>query len=124
MDTKYVLKEIPQDWSIRNAIYERVRDCPNVRRPVDSVPCFRTLVFDFLDAHLLQFAQRDIPPSTVKSILKQVLQGLAAMHKRDVMHNGMWLLPVTGSGFVLKEYQIPSQTTYFSTPRKLAAASP
>lgn len=87
---KYVVKEIPQDFKTREGIYDRVRHCPNIRMPIDRVPERRMFNFHFLDTNLLQFAQREVPLAQIKTILKQVLQGLAALHEQRVVHNGRY----------------------------------
>nr|POE75149.1 cyclin-dependent kinase 6 [Quercus suber]POE94772.1 cyclin-dependent kinase 6 [Quercus suber] len=85
---KYVLKEIPQDFGIRESIYHRVGSHPHVRPLVDTIPARRTFVFHYLDENLLGFAQRDLSTSLIKQILKCALQGLAALHQQNVVHNG------------------------------------
>jgi serine/threonine protein kinase len=85
---KYVLKEIPQDPKIRASIYDRIGSHPNIRTPIDTVPDRRIFVFRYLNENLLGFAERDLSLPLVKRILRDALRGLAALHERDLVHNG------------------------------------
>lgn len=84
------MKEIPQDYGVRQSIYERVQDRAPARKPFDSVPERRILVFEYRDTHLLRFAQREVPTSQIKAVLKQVLQAIAELHGRNVVHDGKY----------------------------------
>ncbi|KAK5133296.1 hypothetical protein LTR08_008030 [Meristemomyces frigidus] len=46
-------------------------------------------VFDHLDESLLGFAKRELPLALTKRILKCALQGLAALHEQDLVHNDL-----------------------------------
>lgn len=87
-DKKYVVKEIPQDFTIREDIYRRIGNLPHVRSPSDSLPARRMFIFPYLDENLLRLAQRNLPLSSLKTILKCALWGLAMLHERDIVHNG------------------------------------
>jgi len=87
-DKKYVVKEIPQDFTIREDIYRRIGNLPHVRSPSDSLPARRMFIFPYLDENLLRLAQRNLPLSSLKRILKCALRGLAMLHERDIIHNG------------------------------------
>lgn len=61
---------------------------PNVRPLVDTKASLELLIYPFLDAHLLEFAQKNLSASTRRDIVRDALQGLADMHDRGVIHNG------------------------------------
>jgi hypothetical protein len=83
-----VVKEIPQDFTIRADIYQRIGNSPYVRTPSDSLPARRMFIFPYLDENLLRLVQKKLPLSSLKSILKRALRGLAMLHERDIVHNG------------------------------------
>lgn len=91
----YVLKEIPQDLEIRASIYHRIGRHPNVRALIDTVPDRRMFVFRHLNENLLGFVQRDLSLKLIERILKCALQGLAALHEQDLVHNGKFSPPQT-----------------------------
>lgn len=82
------MKEIPQDWSARLQIYNLVGSSPFIRSLVDTVPERRIFIFDYLQTSLLQLAQKHVPQSVVKHVLKCALAGIAALHNKDIVHNG------------------------------------
>lgn len=88
---RYVVKEVPQDFAMREAIYQRIGNSPYVRTPSDSLPSRRMFIFPYLDENLLQLGQTNLPFTAVKSILKRALLGLAMLHERDIVHNGKML---------------------------------
>lgn len=88
---KVVLKEIPQDRNVRTEIYRIAAGCPHVRLPIDAVPEKHMLVFEYLEKHLLDLAQENIPLTLVKRILYDTLRGIASLHARGISHNGRWL---------------------------------
>lgn len=83
-----MLKEIPQDWRARTEIYKIAADCPHVRLPIDAVPEKHILVFEYLDKHLLDLVQENIPLTHIKRILYDTLRGIASLHARGILHNG------------------------------------
>lgn len=83
-----MVKEIPQDFSIRTNIYRRIGKVSHVRAPTDSVPERRMLVFRHYNENLLRLVQGDVPLPVTKRILKCALRGIAALHESDVVHNG------------------------------------
>lgn len=89
---QFILKEIPQDWDARLHIYNLAGSSPFIRSLVDTVPERRTFVFDYLPTGLLQFAQEHVPQSVTKRVLKCALAGIAALHDRNIVHNGNRIL--------------------------------
>ena len=87
-NTKFVLKEIPQDFNIRAGIYDRIGSHAHIRTLSDTIPARRMFVFDHFGENLLEFAERQLPLALIKWILKCALQGLAALHERDLVHKG------------------------------------
>jgi hypothetical protein len=45
-------------------------------------------VFKYLRENLLGLVQKNLPITTTKKVLKDALRGLAAMHDKDIVHNG------------------------------------
>lgn len=82
------MKEVPQDWNARLQIYNLIGSNPFIRNLVDTVPERKIFVFDHLQTNLLQLAQKDLPQSAMKHILKCTLSGIAAMHEKGIVHNG------------------------------------
>lgn len=92
---KFVLKEIPsKSFTIRSGIYERLGSSPYVRGLEDVVPEHSIFVFKYLNQNLLQMVSSDIPVATIKTVLKHSLQGIAAMHAKDIVHTGMKQKPL------------------------------
>ncbi|EXJ80684.1 CMGC protein kinase [Capronia epimyces CBS 606.96] len=85
---KFVLKDIPKD--IFSAFYEntwhRLRDCPHIRLPLDTIPDQRIFVYQYLDDDFLSLVKKKIPMKARKKILQASLQGIAELHDRDVVH--------------------------------------
>lgn len=54
----------------------------------DTAPNESIFVFRYLKENLLGLVQKNLPISTTKKILKDALRGLAAMHDKDIVHNG------------------------------------
>jgi serine/threonine protein kinase len=48
-------------------------------------------VFKYLKVNLLVLVQKNLPIATTKKILRDALRGLAAMHDKDIVHNGITL---------------------------------
>lgn len=47
-------------------------------------------VFEHFTGHLLTLAQKNLPLTVVKRILKDALTGLAELHDRDIVHTGIF----------------------------------
>ena len=45
-------------------------------------------VYRYFADHLLSFARQDLPSLLSKRILRDTLRGLAALHKRNIVHTG------------------------------------
>lgn len=83
------MKEIPpNNYEFRLEIYQRLGNCDYVRGLEDTAPNQSIFVFKHLDENLLALAQKNLPTATTKKILKDTLRGLAAMHDKDIVHNG------------------------------------
>lgn len=86
---KFVLKEIPRNnYEFRLEIYERLGICPYVRGLEDAVLSHSIFVFKYLKENLLELVQKRIPIAVTKRILRDALRGLAALHDKDIVHNG------------------------------------
>jgi serine/threonine protein kinase len=87
----FIAKEVSQDWNARLEIYKRIgSSSPFVRDLVDTVPERKLLIFDHLQTNLLQLAAQEqkVPQSIMRYILKCTLCGIAALHEKDIIHNG------------------------------------
>jgi hypothetical protein len=86
----FVLKEIPRNnYKIRLGIYERLgSSCPQLRGLEDAAPEQSIFIFKYLRENFLGLVQKDLPTAVTKRILRDALRGLAAMHDRDIIHNG------------------------------------
>jgi serine/threonine protein kinase len=83
------LKEIPpNNYEFRLDIYQRLGNCPYVRGLEDTAPTHSIFIFKYLQENLLGLIQKNLPIAITKKILKDALQGLAAMHDKDIVHNG------------------------------------
>jgi hypothetical protein len=88
-DEKFVLKEIPRNnYEFRLEIYKQLGQYPYVRGLEDTAPNHSIFIFKYLKEHLLGLAQKNLPIAITKKILKDALRGLAAMHDKDIVHNG------------------------------------
>lgn len=83
-----MLKDIPQDWAYRNQVYDMAKDCAHIRLPIDTVVNRRILVFEYVEEHLLNVAQRNLSLNQMKCILKGTLEGIACLHRLRIVHNG------------------------------------
>lgn len=87
----FVLKEIPQEsFSYYQDIYQRLSGCKHLRVSCDSIPDHAIFVYRYLNDHLLNFALEDPGLPTLKSVLKDTLRGIAALHDQDIVHTGMF----------------------------------
>ncbi len=62
--------------------------CPYVRGLKDTAPDESIFVFKYLKENLLGLVQKNLPIAITKGILKDALRGLAALHDKDIVHNG------------------------------------
>lgn len=69
-------------------MYRGLGSCPNLRLLQDTVPEQSMFVYNYLTDHLLGLAQRDLPITLTKRILKDTLRGLAALHDQNIVHTG------------------------------------
>lgn len=67
---------------------EHSSDCDYVRGLEDTAPDQSIFVSRYLNGNFLGLVQKGLPMSTTKRILKDALRGLAAMHDKDIVHNG------------------------------------
>jgi serine/threonine protein kinase len=87
---KFVLKEIPRNnYEFCLEIYRKLGSCPYVRGLEDTAANHSIFVFKYLKENLLGLIQNNLPIATTKRILKDALRGLAALHDKDIVHNGI-----------------------------------
>ena len=91
-ERKWIIKDIiPSDFDYLLDIYRGLSGCPYLRLIHDTVPDQSLFVFRYCTGTLLDLGHRDLPIALTKQILKDTLRGLAALHDRDVVHNGNWV---------------------------------
>jgi len=67
-----------------------LQGCKFVRSPVDTIPSEGTIVYEHMTDDLLSVTGRQaLPLAQRKNILRYVIQGLAEMHSRDLVHTGI-----------------------------------
>lgn len=71
-----------------------VSSSPNVRTVVDTNHEFEIFIYPFLIGDLLRFSQRKLATEARKDILCSTLRGLADLHERDILHNGILWKPM------------------------------
>jgi hypothetical protein len=91
---KYVVKNmIKGEFEYQMELQKLVSSSPNVRTVVDTNHEFEIFIYPFLIGDLLRFSQRKLAAETRKNILRSALRGLADLHERGILHNGMlWKL--------------------------------
>lgn len=61
---------------------------PYLRLMCDAIPKQSIIIYDYATDHLLSLAQKEIPLSARKRILRDTLRGLAELHDRNIVHAG------------------------------------
>ncbi|EUC45298.1 hypothetical protein COCMIDRAFT_5499 [Bipolaris oryzae ATCC 44560] len=84
----FILKDIPKNivLGFNEDIRPRLPLTPRVRLPVDTIPDRPILVYEYLDQDLLNLVQSQVSMQARKEILKAILQGIADLHDRDIVH--------------------------------------
>jgi serine/threonine protein kinase len=83
------LKEITRNnYEFRLEIYRRLGSSAYVCGLEDTAPNQSIFVFKYLNQNLLELAQKNLPIAVTKRILRDALRGLAALHDKDIVHNG------------------------------------
>lgn len=79
---------IPGEYEYQQDLQTSVASCPNLRTMVDGLPGPEMLIYPYLKTDLLEFDLEKLTEATRKSILKNALVGLAAMHEKHIIHTG------------------------------------
>lgn len=67
-----------------------LQGCKFVRLPADTIPSEYAVVYEHMTDDLLSVTQRQaLPLAQRKDILRCIIQGLAEMHSRDLVHTGI-----------------------------------
>lgn len=74
------------DFKCFQDMFRDLRTSPYVRVAVDEVPEQSMFVYRYLRESLLSFAQREVSISVVRRVLRDSLRGIAALHKRGIVH--------------------------------------
>ena len=89
----YIVKNmIPGKYKYQQALQKPLASCPNLRTVIDGLPGPELFIYPFLQTDLLQFCKVNSTETTRKSILKQALVGLSALHNRNIIHTGRFYL--------------------------------
>ncbi|EFR04876.1 serine/threonine protein kinase [Nannizzia gypsea CBS 118893] len=83
----FVLKNVP-DFEYLQQVYQRIDGWPHLRLPKDSMAERSMFVYRYMTADFLNLpVKTELPLDTAKRILRDALQGLAALHDNDIIHN-------------------------------------
>jgi hypothetical protein len=69
-------------------VYSKLRNSQYLRLSEDAVPERSIFVYRYFADYLLSFAQKELPISLTKRILKDTLRGLAALQDQNIVHTG------------------------------------
>ncbi|KKA21774.1 hypothetical protein T310_4199 [Rasamsonia emersonii CBS 393.64] len=84
---KFILKEVLQsNLEYFQDIHHRLQSCQYLRVSQDTIPEPSMFVYEYFTDDLLSLAQKDLPLTVTKRILKDTLRGLAAMHDQNIVH--------------------------------------
>lgn len=64
----------------------------NLRTFQDTIPDQAMFVYTYFTDHLLSLAQKDLPTTVTKRILKDTLRGIATLHDKHIVHTGTPIL--------------------------------
>lgn len=86
---KVILKDVP-DFKYLQDIYGKIdTGSHHLRLPQDTIPDRSMYVYKFFTDDFLGLAAKTgLPLETTKRILKRALQGIAALHDQNIVHNG------------------------------------
>lgn len=85
----FIIKNaVPGDFEYQQEIQAPLAGHPNLRTIVDTVPEFELYVYPYMTGDLLRFTRKPITEEQRRSILREALQGLAALHDRNIIHSG------------------------------------
>ena len=89
-ERKYVLKNIfHTEFEYQLNMQTPLRDCPNLRVVIDTVPEHLLFVYNYCTDHLLKLAEKEnLSDATKKRILRDALVGLADLHEHNILHGG------------------------------------
>lgn len=76
------------EYKYQQDLQKSVASSPNIRTMVDGIRGPELLVYPFLRTNFLQFSQQHLSVATRRSMLKGALAGVAALHERNIVHNG------------------------------------
>ncbi|EFE29951.1 uncharacterized protein ARB_03292 [Trichophyton benhamiae CBS 112371] len=83
----FVLKNVP-DFEYLQKVYQKVDGCSYLRLPQDSMAERSMFVYRYLTADFLNLpVKKELPLDITKRVLRDALQGLAALHDNNIMHN-------------------------------------
>ena len=77
----------PDDYDYHKDLQASLPSTPNLRVFEDKNPELDLLIYSYLETNVLQEA-RKLDNDARKFLLKSALSGLAAMHERNIIHNG------------------------------------
>lgn len=87
---KYVLKSIfHAEFEYQLDLQTPLRDRPNLRVVIDTVPEHLLFIYNYCTNHLLELAKKDnLSDASKKRILRDTLVGIADLHEQNILHGG------------------------------------
>ncbi|KAI0857386.1 kinase domain-containing protein [Xylaria cubensis] len=85
---KFVLKDVPKSIfsNFNKDIRPKLRECPHVRLPSDTIKDQHIFVYRYLTDDFLSLVRENTSLRARKQILKASLRGIAELHRRDIVH--------------------------------------
>ena len=80
---------MPGEYGHYKEMQTSLAPCPNLRLYEDESLELDSFIYSYLETNVLQ-ASRKLDKDTKKILLKRALTGLAAMHKHNVVHTGVY----------------------------------
>ena len=103
-------------------MYRDLGSCPYLRLLQDTVPEQSLFVYNYITYDLLSLAQKDLPITHTKRILKDTLRGLAALHDRNIVHTGkLGIFCTRGPWTMADVLQMSRRTISWSSEKRTIA---
>lgn len=87
---KYVLKNIfHTEFEYQLDLQTPLRERPNLRVVIDTVPEHLLFVYNYCTSHLLELAEKEnLSDASKKRILRDTLVGIADLHELNILRGG------------------------------------
>lgn len=67
-------------------MFSNLQKSPYIRVADDTIPDQSMFAYKYFKDQLLSFAQKDVPVSLMKRILRDSLRGIATLHEKGIVH--------------------------------------